>query len=97
MSWTSSGYFRNTNILSRLTADTGANPIEVYKPGTLSPQSIASGVRYSGFVTSLRLNADIRSISEFAYPFPEPTKARDRWPPPSATRKHPAPKNSLIC
>ncbi|MBD2090370.1 hypothetical protein H6F67_10940 [Microcoleus sp. FACHB-1515] len=70
MSWTSSGFFRNTNILNRLTAATGTNPIEVYKPGTLSPQSIASGVRYSGFITSLRLNVDIRSISEFDYPVP---------------------------
>lgn len=70
MSWTSNGFFRNTNILARLTAANAANPIEVYKPGTLSPRSIASGVRYSGFITSLRLNADIRSISEFDYPVP---------------------------
>lgn len=70
MSWTNNGFFRNTNILSRLTAATGTNPIEIYKPGTLSPLSIASGVRYSGFITSLRLNIDIRSIAEFKYPVP---------------------------
>ncbi|MBD2090973.1 hypothetical protein H6F67_14045 [Microcoleus sp. FACHB-1515] len=68
MSWQSNGFFRNTNILTRLNEASATNLIEVYQPGTLSPLSISANVRYSGFVTSLRLFADIQSIPTFDFP-----------------------------
>ena len=70
MSWSSTGYSRNINILALLNSGSGSNPIEIYRPGTLNPASLAPKVRYSGCVTTLRLTVDVTSITETIFPEP---------------------------
>lgn len=72
MSWTSNGFFRNVNILARLDTNTGSNRVPIYQPGTKNLPSALEGVRYSGFLTSLRLAVDITSIAEVSFPTIEP-------------------------
>lgn len=72
MTWTSNGFFRNVNILARLDASTGSNRLPIYQPGTRNLASVMDGVRYSGFLTSLRLAVDISSIAEVDFPTIEP-------------------------
>lgn len=72
MSWASNGFFRNVNILHQLTSSTGANLVAIYQPGTLNPASLRDNVRYSAFITSLRITVDITSIPEILFPDIEP-------------------------
>ena len=59
------GVFRNVNILHEFNP---SNPgmTELYTPGFLAPYDIESGLKYSAFITSLRLTIDITSIPELA-------------------------------
>ncbi|MBE9179116.1 hypothetical protein IQ268_11140 [Oculatella sp. LEGE 06141] len=72
MSWTSNGFFRNVNILKRLDATATNQLIDLYQPGTLNTQSLKPDVRYSGFITSLRIAVDISSVSPVEFPAREP-------------------------
>ncbi len=62
---TAKGAFRNVNILHEFNS---SNPgmTELYTPGFLAPYDIESGLKYSAFITSLRLTIDITSIPELA-------------------------------
>jgi hypothetical protein len=68
MAWSSNGFFRNVSIAQSLTLSSGSNVVQIYQPGTANPTSLADGVRYAGFITSLRLYVDISSIAEVQYP-----------------------------
>ncbi|MBD2167120.1 hypothetical protein H6G04_22275 [Calothrix membranacea FACHB-236] len=58
------GVFRNVNILHELNAATGTSTIDLYQPGWLNPFDVNNGLKYSGFITSLRLTIDLPSIPE---------------------------------
>ncbi len=59
------GVFRNVNILHEFNPS-NQGMIELYTPGFLAPYDIESGLKYSAFITSLRLTIDITSIPELA-------------------------------
>lgn len=71
MSWTSNGFFRNVNVLAEITPENQESPIDLYQPGTLNTGSLREGARYSGFITSLRLRIDIKSLPEIDLPVRE--------------------------
>jgi hypothetical protein len=58
-----SGIFRNVNILRELNSASGTEIIEIYQPGFLNSSDVYANLRYSGFITSLRLIVDISSIN----------------------------------
>lgn len=58
------GIFRNINILKEINSSNGTDLIELYRPGLLNSLDVVSNLKYSGFLTSLRLTIDITSISE---------------------------------
>lgn len=58
------GIFRNINILKEFNAGSTTEIVDIYQPGWLNPYDIIAGAKYSGFVTSLRLTIDIKSIAE---------------------------------
>ncbi|HIK27978.1 MAG: hypothetical protein N3E45_17105 [Oscillatoriaceae bacterium SKW80] len=59
------GVFRNVNILEEFNSS-NSGMRQIYTPGLLAPYDIESGLKYSGFITSLRLTIDITSIPELA-------------------------------
>jgi hypothetical protein len=71
MAWTSNGFFRNVNLLKSFDSSSGSDLIDFYQPGTLNPNSLINDVRYSGFITTLRLQVYLDSIAEIVFPIPE--------------------------
>lgn len=59
--------FKNINILNQITANNGNETISIYTP-SIGYDSAGNPVEYSGFVTSLRLMVDIKSIDELVLP-----------------------------
>lgn len=57
---------RNANIVQKLDATTASKVIELYRPGFLNPFDMFPGLKYSGYITSLRATVRINSISELA-------------------------------
>lgn len=68
----SEGVFRNVNIVTELNADNTTQALDIYTPGSINPYDIVSGVKYSGFITSLRLTVDISSVPELELPLDDP-------------------------
>lgn len=58
------GVFRNVNILKELNASNGNEIVDLYQPGWLNSLDVVNNIKYSGFITSLRLTIDISSINE---------------------------------
>jgi hypothetical protein len=58
------GVFRNVNILKQIDESCGTEIIDIYQPGFLNPYDISNGLKYSGFITSLRLTIEVNSIAE---------------------------------
>lgn len=56
--------YRNVNIINEFNASSNTAIIDIYQPGLLTPVDTINSLRYSGFVTSLRLTIDISSVSE---------------------------------
>ncbi len=56
------GVFRNVNIIKEINAASQNEIIEIYKPGNLNSLDVVSNLRYSGFITSLRLTVELNSI-----------------------------------
>ena len=96
MSWTSNGFFRNVNILKNFTEATGDQLIDFYQPGTLNSFSKMTDVRYSGFITSLRLQVAISSIAAVQFPVPEIGQSEAELNAVLAGIKVAAPKKRLV-
>lgn len=64
----SQGIFRNVNILVEFNAANTTEAIDIYTPGFINSFDIVSGVKYSGFITSLRATIDINSLPELIPP-----------------------------
>lgn len=65
------GTFRNVNIICELTASSGSQLIDIYRPATINPNTVVAGAKYSGFITSLRMSVNIKSVSELILPDPD--------------------------
>lgn len=70
--------FRNVNILAEINADNTTEAIDIYTPGILNPYDLVAGVKYSGFITSLRLIIDIKSVTEFILPEADPLDSDEK-------------------
>ncbi len=64
--------FRNTNILAEINSSNTGQLIDIYRPGTINPSSAIPDVSYSGFITSLRVAINIKSIGELQLPQTSP-------------------------
>jgi hypothetical protein len=62
------GIFRNVNILVEFNESNTSEAIDIYTPGYINPYDIVLGVKYSGFITSLRATIDIDSVIELIPP-----------------------------
>lgn len=60
------GIFRNVNILHEFNIGNSNLPVDIYQPGILNPYDVLAGLKYSAFITSLRLTIDITSINELS-------------------------------
>lgn len=56
--------YRNVNIIHEFNSSSSTSMIDVYQPGFLNPYDIVNGLKYAGFITSLRLTVEITSIAE---------------------------------
>jgi len=72
----SSSISRNANILFTLDHTTTTRAIKLYQPGQVNPNDVFSSLRYSGFITALRMVVDITSIQPVDFPTP-PVGATD--------------------
>lgn len=61
------GFFKNVNIITEIDKNNTNDFVDFYIPGSNSNASLA-GVRYSGFITSLRAVIDIKSIDALVLP-----------------------------
>lgn len=66
----SSSISRNANILQTLDSSNTADLIKLYQPGELNPNDLFASLRYSGFITALRMVVDIQSIAVVNFPTP---------------------------
>jgi len=60
------GIFRNVNILREINVSHGSDLIDIYQPGWLNSLDVVGNLKYSGFISSLRLTVDITSIQELS-------------------------------
>lgn len=61
------GFFKNVNIIAEVNSSNKDSFVNFYTPGTESNAAI-TGIKYSGFITSLRMIIDIKSIAELILP-----------------------------
>ena len=61
-------YSRSTQILHKLTAQSGDAIQTLYQPGLLTPYDRAPALRFYGFITDLRVNINIQSLAESELP-----------------------------
>lgn len=59
---------RNCNIVAKLDSSTQTKVIQLYSPGFLNPYEMNNGLKYSGFINSLRATVKINSINELITP-----------------------------
>lgn len=61
-------YNRSAQILQKLGAATGVNPIVIYQPGLVTPWDRTASLRYYGFLTDLRMRISVPSYPEVDLP-----------------------------
>lgn len=61
-------YSRNVSVIKSFTSASGASMIQLYAPGSVTPWDRTATIRYYGFITSLRMSVNIKSIPESRIP-----------------------------
>ncbi|MEP0868875.1 hypothetical protein NDA01_03565 [Trichocoleus desertorum AS-A10] len=61
-------YSRNVSVIKAFSSASGTSMVQLYAPGSVTPWDRTATIRYYGFITSLRMSVNIKSIPESQIP-----------------------------